>query len=190
MRLLKREGSVIVKHLVSDVLGGMEQKRLFDDLRAAHREMPLCAEEFSRYVRGQLDEIADQSPGMLKWITRGLVAGAVLRPALTVGLIFLPGVQLGALASTSIGTDVAIAAGIEGIHESVPPLLQRLLSSIFSEYYRIRSDALTALVHDRTTGPVLARLDRYANITEAQPMLAAVSAMKALGETSENTYPV
>lgn len=187
LRLLKREGSVIVKRLVADVLSGMEQKRLFDDLRAAHREMPLCADEFSEYVHRELDSLASSSPGMVKWITRGLVAGAVLRPALTVGLIFLPGVQLGAFASTSFGTDVAIAAGIEGIHESVPPLLQRLLRSIFAEYYRIRSDTLTALVHDRTTGPVLSKLDQFANIVQARPMQDAVSAIDALATMQSPT---
>jgi hypothetical protein len=192
LRLLRKSGNEIIKAAAIDVLRGAELEELFDRLKLAYDELPLVGDDFRQHVDDTLEEYAEHNPRILKMVTAGLLAGAIIRPALTIGLACIPGAELVALPAqgaaaqvageaaaqaaqhtiANVGVDVtaAIAANV-GAEAAGQWSLTELLRGIFKGFYRLRAEKLLNLVHRETTKPVIDRLDLLANVMDG-PSLA------------------
>jgi len=164
-------------HHTRDVLGpiptGPERKALFDEIRKQYGALPLANEEFDQYVAEELDRLKEQRPAMIQSIEFGVVATAVVRPLITVGVFALP--ELGAQAAAEAATHavqhaaadasvaVAIDAGAEGSSRFA---FGQFLARIFAEYYRLRAVKLTAILEGQVIGPALHRAEQLAAAAE------------------------
>jgi hypothetical protein len=151
------------------------------------------SEDFRRHVAETLEDYAGHNPKALKWVTGGLLAGAVIRPALTIGLACIPGSEMVAFSATeaasqaaqhtvtTVGVDVAaaITANI-GAEAAGQWSLTELLRGLFRGYYRLRAERLLELVHEGTTKPVIERLDLLANVAESEHLRRAELAVEQL----------
>ncbi len=193
LRLLRRSGNDIIKDAATQVLQGAELDALFRRLKDAYEGLPLVSDDFRRHVAETLEDYARHNPKVLKWVTGGLLAGAVVRPALTIGLACIPGSEVVAFSATeaasqaaqhtvaTVGVDVAaaITANI-GAEAAGQWSLTELLRGLFRGYYRLRAERLLDLVHEGTTKPVIERLDLLANVTESEHLRRAELAVEEL----------
>jgi hypothetical protein len=168
---LRRGGNEILSRELNDVLGGMERSRLFDELRRRHAETPLVTDGYRQFIREQLDAFEKQNPTLVKGISWALVATAVVRPAISVGLAVVGahGIEMAAghwalswVGDVAVGT--ATAAAGEAVTVPTGQLaLKTLLSGLFARFYFERVKLLTKTLDDVVLGPVVERLNRLAD---------------------------
>ena len=193
LRLLRRSGNEIIKDAASQVLQGAELEELFRRLKEAYDSLPLMSDDFRGHVDQTLEDYARHNPKALRMITGSLLAGAVIRPALTIGLACIPGSELAAYSATeavsqaaqhtvtTVGVDVAAAITANvGAEAAGQWSLTELLRGLFRGYYRLRAERLLDLVHQGTTKPVIERLDLLANVKQSEYLRTAESAARDL----------
>ncbi|MCO6459455.1 MAG: GTPase domain-containing protein [Pirellulaceae bacterium] len=190
LRLLRKCGNEIIQAAAAQVLRGSELEELFHSLKRAYDELPLVSRDFREHVDGTLEEFSRNNPRALKLVTGSLLAGAVVRPALTVSLACIPGAEIVAASAqtaatqaaahaathtiATVGIDVAAALGTNiGAEAAGQWSLTELLRGIFRDFYQLRAERLIALVHNEMTGPVLDRLDLLANVASSPRLRAA-----------------
>jgi hypothetical protein len=148
----------------------LERARLFAELKHRHQEAPLVTDGYRQFIREQLDEFQRQNPALVKGITWALVATAVVRPAISVGLAMVGahGVELAAghwaiswVGDVAVGT--ATAAAGEAVTVPTGQLaLKALLSGLFARFYEERVKLLTKTLDDLVLSPVVERLNLLA----------------------------
>lgn len=168
---LRRGGNEILSRELSDVLGGLERDKLFEELRRRHAEAPLVTDGYRQFIREQLNAFERQNPALVKGISWALVATAVVRPAISVGLAFVGahGIEMAAghWALSWVG-DVAVGTATAAAGEAVTVptgqiALKTLLSGLFARFYFERVKLLTKTLDDVVLGPVVDRLNRLAD---------------------------
>ncbi len=167
---LRRGGNAILSRELAAVLGGLERSQLFAELQRRHASAPLVTDGYRQFIHDQLDEFERQNPALVKGITGALVATAVVRPAISVGLAVVGahGVELAAghwaiswVGDVAVGT--ATAAAGEAVTVPTGQLaLKALLSGLFAQFYLERVKLLTKTLDDLVLGPVVDRLNRLA----------------------------
>ncbi len=167
---LRRGGNAILSRELAAVLGGLERSQLFAELQRRHSSAPLVTDGYRQFIHQQLDEFERQNPALVKGITGALVATAVVRPAISVGLAVVGahGVELAAghwaiswVGDVAVGT--ATAAAGEAVTVPTGQLaLKALLSGLFAQFYLERVKLLTKTLDDLVLGPVVDRLNRLA----------------------------
>jgi hypothetical protein len=188
LELLRRGGNAILAKELDRVLGGLERSQLFDELERRHREAPLVTDGYRQFIRQQLDAFNVQNPALVKGVTWALVATAVVRPALSVGLAVVGahGVELAAghYAVSWVG-DVAIGTATAAAGEAVTVptgqlALKTLLSGLFARFYEERVKLLTKTLDDLVLGPVVERLNHLAAAGEMPARIRAEELTAAL----------
>ncbi len=190
MRSLRELGNDIVQQAVQQALSGMHQELLFTELRAEYENLPLVSNDFRQHVHQKLDEFQRQHPSLIKGLKYTLVATAVLRPAITIGLFAIPGTELAAYTATSavteaaaqaaqhtmatVGVDIAVAVAGQGVAEGGPAwTLKQLLAHISRGYYQERTTCLIRILDHRLASPMLQDITRLAHISGCDPLLQA-----------------
>jgi ribosome biogenesis GTPase A len=193
LELLRRGGNSILTSELNSVLSGLERSKLFSELEHRHREAPLVTDGYRQFIRAQLDAFDVQNPALVRGVTWALVATAVVRPALSMGLAVVGahGVEVAAghYAISWVG-DVAIGTATAAAGEAVTVptgqlALKTLLSGLFARFYEERVKLLTKTLDDMVLGPVVDRLNRLAAANEDPSLSRALEICKQLQSISE-----
>ena len=189
---LRRGGNAILTDELDRVLGGLERSQLFAELESRHAAAPLVTDGYRQFIREQLDAFEPQNRTLVKGITWALVATAVVRPVLSIGLAVVGahGVELAAghwaiswVGDVAVGT--ATAAAGEAVTVPTGQLaLKTLLSGLFARFYEERVKLLTKTLDDLVLGPVVDQLDRLAAAGAATPKLEAEQLVRNLKQYS------
>ena len=166
---LRRGGNAILTDQLDRVLGGLEPRNCSPS-SSRHAAAPLVTEGYRRFIREQLDAFEPQNRTLVKGITWALVATAVVRPVLSIGLAVMGahGAELAAghWAISWVG-DVAVGTATAAAGEAVTVptgqmALKALLGGLFARFYEERVKLLTKTLDDLVLGPVVEQLDRLA----------------------------
>src|SRR5262245_11312220 len=194
---LRRGGNSVLTSELDRALGGLERARLFTELEERHRAAPLVTDGYRQFIREQLDAFQEQNPALIKGITWALVATAVVRPAISVGLaaVGAHGMELAAghWAISWVG-DVAVGTATAAAGEAVAAptghlALKALLGGLFARFYEERVKLLTKTLDDLVLGPVVEQLDRLAKASE-QPQFAKANQLVEFLRGPTETAPV
>ena len=192
---LRRGGNAILNRELSTVLGGLERSQLFAELQRRHASAPLVTDGYRQFIHDQLDAFERQNPALVKGITGGLIATAVVRPAISIGLAVVGahGVELAAghWAMSWVG-DVAVGTATAAAGEAVTVptgqlALKTLLSGLFAQFYFERVKLLTKTLDDLVLGPVVDRLDRLATAAEDPQRIQAAKLIAELRSSLDCT---
>jgi hypothetical protein len=167
---------ILARELASS-LTGEERRGAYDELVRRHEQMPLLTDHYRQAVAERMDRFAAENPGMVKAIRWGLVATAVIRPAITIGAFGASEVAIHALVHQGghhliqIGVDalagVAVTAGVDrGAGLAQRTSLERLLKGLIEDFYRERIENLRGVIHDCALGRHLERIDHLAGVAE------------------------
>jgi hypothetical protein len=194
---LRRGGNSILTGELDNVLGGLNRTQLFDELKLRHRSTPLVTEGYREFIRQQLDAFEEQNPALLKGVSWALVATAVVRPAISVGLAVVGahGMELAAghWAISWVG-DVAVGTATAAAGEAVTVptgqfALKTLLSGLFARFYEERVKLLTKTLDDLVLGPVVERLNRLSHVRDDLLKQRTDRLVKSLRITTNVTQP-
>lgn len=208
LELVHRGANPILQQELGAVLKGRERQKAFDDLRGRHGQMTLLTDSYRRFVADRLNGFARENPVLVKTIKWGLVATAIIRPAITLGFFGVgqltahAGLHLGAeavgQAAAQAGAQVAqqavahsayqvagevaagavVAVGGEGAMAGLTTKARELVATLFAEFYRERATLLGQVVHDCSLGQHLERIDRLSRVVE-EPAFAQATALAA-----------
>jgi len=156
-------------------LVGADRTAWFADLQARHAALPVISDAYRAFVRAELDRFARDNPATVRWILAALNAGAVARPAITVGLGLAGAAVVPAAAATAgslstlvhtagdvvVGTAATLAG--EGALGLTAAGLKPLVERLFAGWSMERSGVLADSIHDVVLGDVLTELDRLAS---------------------------
>jgi hypothetical protein len=172
-----RLAGVLAPRLVSGDRAGW-----FADLQRRHAALPVVSEDYREFVRGELDRFARDNPGTVRWILAALNAGAVARPAITVGLGLAGAAVVPAAAATAgslttlvhtagdvvVGTAATLAG--EGALGLTAAGLRPLVERLFAGWSAERSQVLAESIHDVVLGDAMDQIDRLAAaVTRPEP---------------------
>ena len=147
----------------------------FADLQQRHASLPVVSEDYRRFVRAELDRFARDNPATVRWIVAALNAGAVARPAITVGLGLAGAAVVPAAAATAgslttlvhtagdvvVGTAATLAG--EGALGLTAAGLRPLVERLFAGWSAERSRVLAESIHDVVLGGAMDEIDRLAS---------------------------
>jgi len=162
---------------MATALTGDERKRAYDELARRHAQIPLLTEHYRQAVAERMDRFADENPGLVKAIRWGLVATAVIRPAITIGAFGASEVAIHTLVHQGghqliqIGVDalagVAVTAGVDrGASLAQRSSLEKLLEGLIKDFYDERIENLKGVIHDCALGRHLERIEHLAGIAD------------------------
>jgi len=169
--------------LLGDKLASADRAVWYADLERRYAALPLVSEDYRRFVKDQLDRLAVERPGVVRWVLTGLNAGAVARPALTVGLALAGAATVPAAAATAgglttlvhsvgdvvVGTAATLAG--EGALGLTAKRLGPFVEGLFAGWTADRGRILAETLHDVVLGDRLAEIDRLA-AAASRPELA------------------
>ena len=156
-------------------LVGADRTAWFTALQARHAALPVISDDYRSFVRAELDRFARDNPSTVRWILAALNAGAVVRPAITVGLGLAGAAVVPAAAATAgslstlvhtagdvvVGTAATLAG--EGALGLTAAGLEPLVERLFAGWSMERSRVLADTIHDVVLGDSLEELDRLAS---------------------------
>ena len=86
LELVERTATPVLRSELEPVLAGPERRRAFDEVQARLAATPLLTETYRRAIAGELERFETEHPRMMRAIEWGLVATAVIRPAISIGM--------------------------------------------------------------------------------------------------------
>jgi 50S ribosome-binding GTPase len=184
LEMVEATATSVVRRELAPILTGEERRRAFDELQAGLARTPLLTDDYRRSIARELEHFEAKNPRMMRAIEWGLVATAVIRPAVT--LCMFGGADLAAHAALHVGTHsmaqifvdlaagTAVTVGGEGTLAGLSSPAKRLLADLFARYYEERAGILARMVHDCVLGRHLERIDRLAALAEGDDYQAAV----------------
>ena len=160
---------------LASALTGEERKRAYDELARRHAQMPLLTDHYREAVAERMDRFADENPGLVRAIRWGLVATAVIRPAITIGAFGASEVAIHTLVHQGghqliqIGVDalagLAVTAGVDrSATIAQRTSLEKLLEGLIRDFYDERIENLKGVIHDCALGRHLERIEQLAGI--------------------------
>jgi hypothetical protein len=180
--------------VLGPLLASGDRGAWFAELAARHAAMPLVSADYTAFVRGELDRFEQESPGTVRLILTALNLGAVVRPAVTVGLGLAGAAAVPPAAAAAGGLsvlvhqvgDVVVGAAaslagegaIEATSAGIKPLLERLFAGWAAE----RGDLLAATIRDVVLGDAVelvearAAAGRRPEVAEAGRLVAELAA--------------
>ncbi len=176
LELVHRVGAPALRQELQPLIAGDQRRRAFDQLGERLDAAPLATEAYSRAIAERLERFESEHPKMMRAIEWGLVATAVMRPAITIGMfgvadIASGGLQIGVHSIGQIFFDVAagsaMTAGGEGTIAKLAEPSQKLIGDLFAEFYRERAELLARVIHDCVIGRHLDRIERLAALGES-----------------------
>ncbi|APW58817.1 GTPase [Paludisphaera borealis] len=182
LEMVHQVGTPALRQELQPLIAGDQRRRAFDQLRERLEATPLATDAYSRAIAERLERFEAEHPNMMRAIEWGLVATAVIRPAITIGMfgaadIAAHGVlQLGTHSIGQIFFDVAagsaMTAGGEGAFAKLGGPAQKLIADLFAEFYRERAKLLAGVIDDCVIGRRLDRIERLAAISESDDFKA------------------
>jgi hypothetical protein len=176
LELVEATATPVVRRELAPILSGEERRRAFDELQAGLARTPLLTQAYREYVAARLESFESRNPAMMRAIEWGLVATAVIRPAIT--LCMFGGADLAAHTALHVGghsmaqifvdlaAGTAVTVGGEGTIAGLGSPAKRLLADLFARYYQERAALLAGMIHDCVLGRHLERIDRLARLAE------------------------
>ena len=209
LELVERAAKTVIRKELEPVLAGVERQRAFDELHTRLAATPLLTDAYRRAISGELERFEAEHPRTMRAIEWGLIATAVIRPAISIGmfggaeLITHTALHVGSHSVIQVAIDVAAgaagAAGGEGAIAGLATPAKNLIANLFAEFYKERAALLARVIHDCVLGQNLERIDRLAALAESEDYRAAVRIagdlsreLTVLGESPsepENTPP-
>jgi len=176
--------------LLGPMLAAADRTAWYADLERRHAALPLVSEDYRGFVKNQLDRFADENPQGVNWILAALNAGAVARPALTLGLGLAGAAVVPAAAATAgglttlvshvgdvvFGTAATIAG--EGALGLTAAKLFPLVEQLFAGWSKERGRVLAETLHGIVLGDQLHQIDRLAAAAQ-QPAFSRARALLA-----------
>ncbi|MGC8642411.1 MAG: GTPase domain-containing protein [Isosphaeraceae bacterium] len=184
LELVEATATAVVRRELAPILTGEERRRAFDELQAGLARTPLLTEAYRQFIAHELEQFERGNPKMMRAIEWGLVATAVIRPAIT--LCMFGGADLAAHAALHVGTHsmaqifvdlaagTAVTVGGEGTLAGLSSPARRLLADLFARYYEERASILARMVHDCVLGRHLERINRLATLAGGNDYQTAI----------------
>ncbi|MGO9597847.1 MAG: GTPase [Isosphaeraceae bacterium] len=184
LELVERAAKPILRNELAPVLSGPERQRAFDELQARLAATPLLTDAYRQAISGELERFEAEHPRMMRAIEWGLIATAVIRPAITIGmfgaadLMAHTALHVGSHSIVQIAVDVAAgaagAAGSEGAIAGLAAPARKLIADLFVEFYKERAALFARVIHDCVLGRHLERIDRLAALADSNDYRTAV----------------
>ncbi len=177
LEAVHRVGAPALRRELQPLIAGDQRRRAFEELQARLDAAPLATESYRRAIAERLETFEAEHPRMMRAIEWGLVATAVARPALTIGMFGAADVasgplfQAGGHAIGQVFFDVAagsaLTAGGEGAFARLAGPARALIGDLFAAFYRERAELLARVVDDCVVGRHLDRIERLAALGES-----------------------
>jgi hypothetical protein len=176
LEIVESTATPVLRRELAPILAGDQRRRAFDELQARLAATPLLTDAYRQSISLELEAFEAQNPRLMRAIEWGLVATAVIRPAIT--LCIFGAADLAAHTALHVGTHsmaqifVDLAAGTavtvsgEGTIAGLGSPAKRLLARLFARFYEERAALLARMIHDCVLGGHLERIDRLARIDE------------------------
>src|SRR4051794_1925215 len=183
LELVERTATSVLRSELEPVLAGPERRRAFDEVQARLAATPLLTETYRRAIAGELERFETDHPRMMRAIEWGLVATAVIRPAISIGMFGAADAATHSLlhvGTHSVGqiffdvvAGTAATAGGEGALASLAAPARTLIAKLFAEFYKERAELLARMIHDCVLGRHLERIGRLAMLGEGEDFKTA-----------------
>ena len=182
----------LVRSVLGERLVQGDRAAWFAELARRHTALPVVSDDYRRFVRGELDRFAAANPATVGWILTGLNVGAVVRPAVTVGLGLAGAAVVPAAAATAGGLvalahhvgDIVVGAAAsiagEGALELTASGIRPLLESLFAGWAVRRADLLASMLGEVVLGDALEQIDRRAAAASDPRITTARGAIRLL----------
>jgi hypothetical protein len=177
LELLERTATPVLRSELEPVLAGPERRRAFDEVQAQLAATPLLTDTYRQAIAEELERFETEHPRMMRAIEWGLVATAVIRPAISIGMFGAADVATHSLlhvGTHSVGqiffdvaAGTAATAGGEGVLASLAAPARTLITRLFAEFYKERAELLARMIHDCVLGRHLERIGRLALLGES-----------------------
>jgi len=174
LEAVHRVGAPALRRELQPLIAGDQRRRAFEELGRRLDDAPLATETYRRAIAKRLEAFEAEHPAMMRAIEWGLVATAIARPAMTIGLFgaadvaSAPLFDAGGHAIGQIFFDVAagsaLAAGGEGAFARVSGPARALIGDLFAAFYRERAELLARVIDDCVVGRHLDRIERLADL--------------------------
>jgi hypothetical protein len=209
LELVESTATSVVRRELTPILTGDERQRAFNELRTRLAATPLLTDAYRQSIARELEKFQATNPGMMRAIEWGLVATAVIRPAIT--LCMFGAADLAAHTALHVGTHsmaqifvdlaagTAVTVGGEGTIAGLGSPAKRLLADLFAKFYEERAALLARMIHDCVLGRHLDRINRLARIHEGEDykkvdlirgeLTLQLSAMEGSDRASEAPIP-
>ncbi len=178
LELVESTATSVVRRELVPILSGDERERAFNELRERLAATPLLTDAYRQSIASELEKFQATNPGMMRAIEWGLVATAVIRPAITLcmfgaaDLAAHTALHVGAHSMAQIFVDLAagtaVTVGGEGTIAGLGSPAKRLLADLFTKFYEERAALLARMIHDCVLGRHLDRINRLARIHERE----------------------
>ncbi len=178
LELVESTATSVVRRELAPILTGDERQRAFQELRERLAATPLLTAAYRQSIASELEKFQATNPGMMRAIEWGLVATAVIRPAIT--LCMFGAADLAAHTALHVGTHsmaqifvdlaagTAVTVGGEGTLAGLGSPAKKLLADLFTKFYEERAALLARMIHDCVLGRHLDRINRLARIHEGE----------------------
>jgi len=180
---VRRAGADWLRAELQPLLAGDQRQRAFDQLRERLAAAPLATNEYARAIAARLDRFQDEHPMMMRTIEWGLVATAVLRPAITIGMFGVADIaahsafQVGGHSIGQIAFDAAAGTAMsavgEGTYSRFVGPAHELIGDLFAEFYRERAALLAGVIQDCVVGARLDHIETLAKLDEGNDFKTA-----------------
>ncbi len=184
LELVERAAKPVLRKELEPVLSGVERQRAFNELHTRLAATPLLTDGYRRAIAGELERFETEHPKMMRAIEWGLIATAVIRPAISIGmfggaeLITHTALHVGSHSVVQVAIDAAAgaagAAGGEGAIAGLAAPARKLIADLFAKFYKERASLLARVIHDCVLGRHLERIDRLAALAESDDYRTAV----------------
>ncbi|WP_165074632.1 GTPase [Paludisphaera rhizosphaerae] len=169
-----RVGAPALRKELEPLIAGDQRRRAFEELQRRLDAAPLATASYRAVIARRLESFEAEHPKMMRAIEWGLVATAVARPALTIGMFGAADIaagtvfQAGGHAIGQVFFDVAagsaLTAGGEGAIARLSGPARALIGDLFAAFYRERAELLARVVDDCVVGRHLDHIDRLASL--------------------------
>ncbi|WP_165226177.1 GTPase [Aquisphaera insulae] len=174
--LVQRAAKPVLRDELTPVLSGEGRRRAFDELRTRLAATPLLTDAYRAAIAGDLERFEAEHPRMMRAIEWGLIATAVIRPAISIGMfggaemLTHAAFHVGSHSVVQVAIDVAAgaagAAGGEGAIAGLSAPARKLIADLFAQFYKERATVLARVIHDCVLGRHLERIDGLAELAE------------------------
>lgn len=178
-----RVGAAALRQELQPLIAGDQRRRAFEELQRRLAAAPLATESYRVAIARRLETFEDEHPRMMRAIEWGLVATALARPAVTIGMFGAADMAAGPLfdagghAIGQIFFDVAagsaLTAGGEGAFARFSGPARALIGDLFAAFYRERAELLARVIDDCVVGRHLDRIERLADLGTSQDFQTA-----------------
>jgi len=190
LELVQRAAGPRLQRELDAMLCGAERQRAFDELQAKLAATPLLTQAYREAIARELQRFEAEHPRLMRAIEWGLVATAVIRPAISIGMFGAADIaghsllQVGTHSVGQIFFDVAAGsaatAGGEGALASLAAPARSLIARLFAEFYKERAQLLAQMIHECVLGRRLEHIGRLAGITDSDDYRAAIRITESL----------